>query len=612
MCSPERFQRWQEGRRCLDFLDEELRVISQWQRCSSGLTRIRVPSPMPAEVCHTILAYLPVYHSDWVRSLACLVDLLQTSAADIHHVDDCEAVLARVATAEAALHDYKARFGLFAVFTASLGVRSGVVLPEREAVRGLLRDAAAGVRRATERWRFVRNWAAFNADVIDTPCAALRAGLRRLLRRVKEEVGAFSAQHPGDAVAARMCSEVAFVASRLSLIENLGDPAVTKRDCKNIFTSLNLPFDDGVSDDYSQSITFRQAVTLGLFNTTRLRGYIWQDRGALAEDPAENIRVLARKAAERRQREAAERASSEAAAARRLAEAARVLAAARAAVELRLAQRLWTPWESEVASSRHPWAGCELCTSARVVWVGVPLAAASPAPPVVLCAGCSEEYESKPVVHRSYVWLWIAHVVAGSFFAGGGGGGGEPSVPSVAHLARAQLAAPAAVQLPSAGGGPPHPRQLEAPPPSRFNDRLREEAAALDSEEEGLARRRRQQRTAEGGDAKAEGGGCYEGPVIGVGVLPAYKLHEQEVARKKAAAAAAAGSSSHVEAVRALKRDRPTGAAAAAAAAAPAVAGASAEAADAVATPATVAAAAGAAASVATLEAAAQLAVSGE
>ena len=477
MCSVEKFGRWEEGRRCLACLDEELLVVSQWKRCSRGLIRIKTATPFPPAVFHAVMAFVPIYHHDWVQSLQCIVELLQTYPDDIQSFDESESVLQRLRTIHESLRHYADRFALFVVYLGAVKLPADTYLQERELVRELLQTAHILCRKALERWGFIDSWCFFYNEKVNTTCTELRKNIRIQLQKAKEEVGAFSDQYPGDPVAARIFSELSFISSRVNLIDNLGDPALTKRDCKNIFSALNLPFDDSVSDDYSQCITFRSAVTLGLFNTTRLRGFIWEARGGYVDDPEEGIAQLAAEVKQKKMEKERKRRAREQKEKEKRGGVERVLGEARSFVERRLGSRLWTQWEAEEPMMNHTWAGCELCASVTIAWVGIPLRANVPASPLSLCTSCAPEYESKPCVHRDYIWLWISHLVACSE--------STMNAASVVQLAEATFECPKPIDKRVVG------IPLKAPPKSMFNDQLvlkaikeRDEAAAEAAAEE--------------------------------------------------------------------------------------------------------------------------------
>eukprot|EP01063_Lacrimia_lanifica_P016091 TRINITY_DN22704_c0_g1_i1.p1 TRINITY_DN22704_c0_g1~~TRINITY_DN22704_c0_g1_i1.p1 ORF type:complete len:638 (+),score=246.68 TRINITY_DN22704_c0_g1_i1:81-1994(+) len=414
MANLELFKAWQSNRAALLTLDEELYLLGRWKRCSTGFTNLKLKGPFPAAAAMLVAQYLPIYHQDWMDSLVETVELLQAKEADICSFDEHEKVIERLDMVKASLREYDKRFGVFDDYLMALKVPPDTHLPEREMVRTLIRELKFWSNTARDRWLFVRRWTTFYQETTDKSCYELKKTLRLQLRKVMLEVHGFAEQWKKDSLCQRILSELHFLSDRQTMVDNLGDPKLTKRDVRKMFLPLNLPFDESVSEDYAQTITFRQAVTLGLSEATRLRGYIWDDRGESAEDPdAKTAKVLER-ILERKKRlhEEMERCNAEERAL--LDEAQRVYKAARSAVEHRMGSRLWTAGTREAPRVTHCWAGCELCASESIAWVAVPLNAASAQEPFVLCQSCMPEYEANRLIHQDYVWLWISHLLCGT------------------------------------------------------------------------------------------------------------------------------------------------------------------------------------------------------
>ena len=254
-----------------------------------------------------------------------------------------------------------------------------------------------------------------NDKIIHTSCFELANTVKQLLTPVEDEAASFAVRHPDDPLVTRIITELTFISTRYKLIANLGSPSVTKSDCKHMFLSLGLPFDSTVSDDYAQSVTFHQAITLGLFKTSRMRGYIWEDNSiddtASAIEAAEKVvEKWRQQKIEQERQEAAEKELREKIGRETGCEKIKsLLQCATHEVGQRMGQRLWTIAERESAMTEHRWAGCELCNANHMHFVAVPLTKGS-TPALILCEACLPEYQS-PVIARNYVWLSITDVI---------------------------------------------------------------------------------------------------------------------------------------------------------------------------------------------------------
>eukprot|EP00659_Diplonema_papillatum_P019352 gene19352-29802_t len=270
-----RYEAWKRRHDGLEIFEEEVREVARYKECHS---RLRSLPQLPRKGYETVMQYLPVFHEERAVLLQGLLDLLQPSSDDIHCFHEPDRVLDMLDSLELALDDYVDHFGTFAVHLRMFGLPLDLPVAERTAIDKLIRSAVVELRLQTDRWSFVKNWARFFNKTVETPCSVLRDTLVPQLCKAQEQVGVFSKQWVRDPLSARISNELHALSGRLSVIKALGSPDVTLRECKYMFLSLNLPFDDDLPEDYPQSITFRQAVTLGLFETSRVRGYIWEDK----------------------------------------------------------------------------------------------------------------------------------------------------------------------------------------------------------------------------------------------------------------------------------------------------------------------------------------------
>eukprot|EP01062_Namystynia_karyoxenos_P066449 TRINITY_DN60369_c0_g1_i1.p1 TRINITY_DN60369_c0_g1~~TRINITY_DN60369_c0_g1_i1.p1 ORF type:complete len:443 (+),score=147.26 TRINITY_DN60369_c0_g1_i1:66-1394(+) len=422
-----RYADWQQQRCLLVYTDEEEAVLRRWRELKH---RSRFPGLTPAARLR-VLQFLPVYGADWVDDLAEVEALLASGNSDVELYDRHEAVLGRVEEISRVLRDeHMRRYGDFAVYARALGLGPEVLceLPERAVAKQAIGRALRLASEQRARWVFVSDWVRWYEKQVDTPCRALRMTLRPPLRRYIQRAAKFTEEW-ADALAARLQSEQEFLCDKLDKIDAMGDPRVTKGDLKNMFWQLGLPFDDSVGEDYPASITFHQAYTLGLFETTHMRHYLWEDRQPAVVEDEHDVEI--REKALRRAREkveAEELAREQAAAAARREAAERIIGRARDTVCERLGARLWSANERGKMPYTHRWAGCELYGTEYVHWVAVALQEGT-TDDVVLSEKGAEEYEGSRVVHGQYLWLFLQDLVDGAY-------DGLPSIGAIARDVR--------------------------------------------------------------------------------------------------------------------------------------------------------------------------------
>eukprot|EP01065_Artemidia_motanka_P052146 TRINITY_DN9341_c0_g1_i1.p1 TRINITY_DN9341_c0_g1~~TRINITY_DN9341_c0_g1_i1.p1 ORF type:complete len:449 (+),score=132.15 TRINITY_DN9341_c0_g1_i1:66-1412(+) len=419
---------WRECRKVLFHTDEERAVLQRYRDLKH---RMKFPG-LPAEARIRVLQFFSVYGEDWIQDLETMEALLMFGADDLRHYDSHAAVLQRIGALNRTLEEeHIMRFGDFALYARALGLdASSVHLPERELVSRAIAKVRDRANEQLARWRFVSEWAIWYDEQVYRPCRDLRLTLRPQLRRYAVRTREF-AERWDDAVAARLLSEQDFLESKLTDIESLGSPSLSKKDLKNMFWQLGLPFDDSVTEEYPASVTFHQAYTLGLFDTTHIRSFSWEDRQpAVTEDACDRaLREDAEKAAsERRQKERDERARATAERLRREVES--MLEQAREAACRRMDERLWVAAERARMPYLHRHAGCELFNTVNVHWVAVPLRDGA-TDDLVLCEKGASEYEQYPLIHKQYLWLYIRDLVDGVYDS-------MPTVQSIAADVRAR------------------------------------------------------------------------------------------------------------------------------------------------------------------------------
>jgi len=323
--------------------------------------------------------------------------------------------------------EHMRRFGDFAAFAHALGVTlHRTHVPERAAASRAIATVNSLATAQQERWQFVGDWTKWHHAQVHTPCRQLRKTLRPSLRRYRAKAEHFSHRW-ADALSARLVSELEWLESQATNTESVGDEKLLKKDLKNMFWQLGLPWDDSVTEDYPATVTLHQAFNLGLFDTTHVRSYLWEDRQPAAiEDDFDRAE---REAAERTEQERLKREEEEerqARAAALKAEAQRYVARAREAACRRLGERLWVKDELCRMPYTHRWAGCELYATESVHWIAVALREGT-TDDVVLSEEGAAEYEKSRVIRDQYLWLYLTDLVDGFY----------DDLPSAAAIAQA-------------------------------------------------------------------------------------------------------------------------------------------------------------------------------
>eukprot|EP00756_Hemistasia_phaeocysticola_P001187 Hpha_TRINITY_DN10848_c0_g2::TRINITY_DN10848_c0_g2_i1::g.23507::m.23507 len=415
---------WRDRRRGLQVDEEEREVLQRYRQLRH---RFRFPG-LPEEARARVLQYLPVYGVDWLEDLEEMEGLLQCSAGDVSLFDQWEEVGTRVRELRDTLREeHMRRFGEFAAFANALGVSlQNTHVPERAAASQAIAMVNSLAVDQQDRWQFVGDWEKWHHTQVHTPCRQLRKTLRPSLRRYRVKAEQF-AHRWGDALSARLISELEWLESHITNTESVGDEKLLKNDLKNMFWQLGLPWNDSVTEDYPATVTLHMAFNLGLFDTTHVRSYLWEDRQPAAIE--DDVDRAEREAAERREQERLKKLEDDAAQERATAlktEAQRYVHRAREAACRRLGERLWVKDELCRMPYTHRWAGCELYATETVHWIAVALREGT-TDDVVLSEEGAAEYEKSRVVRDQYLWLYLSDLVDGFY----------DDLPSAAAIAQA-------------------------------------------------------------------------------------------------------------------------------------------------------------------------------
>lgn len=144
----------------------------------------------------------------------------------------------------------------------------------------------------TQRGRYTKllRWVQFRETVLNTPCHQLRLTIRDELETWEEVLAQLRHRDPNgietDVMFDMALSELRSYKLRTRAIEFLGDPLLSRDDARNLFWEVGIANPPDVTDDYLKTITFRQAMTLGLVDVPWVKGYSWECRTPPAEEEA--------------------------------------------------------------------------------------------------------------------------------------------------------------------------------------------------------------------------------------------------------------------------------------------------------------------------------------
>ena len=391
-------------------------------------------SMLPPGLRMTVFEFLPVVSDVYMDDLTAVEKILETGDAEVlRDVDLADEVVGRIH--KELLEDHGLQFGEFGLIARSLGIPADTPHPRREIYDRRLRRAAHEARYLSARQAKLGQWTAFRVGTFDATCDSLRLTLRSDLKLWESLLKEWRTEREDVAIITAM-EELRAIQSRVGGIEYLGSPDLELDDVSNMLWELNIPMPEGLSADYTQSLTFSQVLTIGFVDLPWVKGYAWEDRAAIVEKEKEEATAqgvklanadderraaliqfssrgarLAAAAAEKQQLEEQQKAAAIKAEEERLAKLERQRAAAVAADSM--TQRIWISELQYQARWEHRFGGCEYCNALPIHHVGLTHPCSGALNDIALCNTCYEDMyaDEKSVAHRMYQWYVVGDLI---------------------------------------------------------------------------------------------------------------------------------------------------------------------------------------------------------
>jgi hypothetical protein len=430
---------------------------AHWSVAASSRNTVQCLSELPLSILHRVYEFVAVIEPRLFDDLEQLMRILgQDDAMLIHEPLAATELLEQV---DGVFREHCVAYGASCTVGLPLNVDRraqdctsdtvlGPLCPhgQRELYGRHLYAVNRELRFLRAREKQIAAWWTFKRAILDRPCSVIRETVRDDMARWRSIVNDWKDQRH-DVPALLIEAELNSLQDRVRAVEFIGDPSLEVDDARNLFWEAGLKPPEGVTPEYMQSITFGQAISLGIIDVHWVRGYTWEERplderARAATGDSSGARTTAlhqsmsnagldgsttstapngvdlRTVAERRADEEAIAAQQrlEATAHEATIEADKERAVkfdrAREVAAQGMTQRVWKRTEPRRPRWSHQFGGCELCASVPVHVVGLKKPNSGADADIALCQTCYDgEYKPVAVLRNMYEWCSVADII---------------------------------------------------------------------------------------------------------------------------------------------------------------------------------------------------------